>query len=173
LQAILLLASGVGSRFLSKGYQTPKPLLRIGGQTILEQVRKVSDKEDLCLVSSLDSSGISEFVSSNGIGESVSFSELSEGQADSTRLLSDHLPSNYKGPFTVLPTDTLFANQYTARPQGLDTSDADTLTVWAYSPNYFNLGGNSFGTNFHGMGGSDSALPSIYDRVPSRQNAAR
>ncbi len=146
LRATLLLASGLGSRFSSKGYETPKPLLKISGQTILEQVRKVSDKGDLCFVSSLESSGISEFVSSNGIGESVSFSELSEGQADSTRLLSDHLPSNYQGPFTVLPTDTLFANQYTARPQGLDTADADTLTVWAYLPNYFNLGNpESFG----------------------------
>ena len=146
LQAILLLASGVGSRFLSKGYQTPKPLLRIGGQTILEQVRKVSDKEDLCLVSSLDSSGISEFVSSNAIGESISFSELSEGQADSTRLLSDHLPFNYQGPFTALPTDTLFANEYKGLTQGVETPDGDTLTVWAYSPNYFNLGNpESFG----------------------------
>jgi hypothetical protein len=106
----------------------------------LEQVRKVSDKVDLCFVSSLDSSGISEFVSSNGIGESVSFSELSEGQADSTRLLSGHLPSNYQGPFTVLPTDTLFANEHTDWHQGLETPDGDTLTVWAYSPNCFNLG---------------------------------
>jgi NDP-sugar pyrophosphorylase family protein len=146
LRATLLLASGLGSRFLSKGYETPKPLLKISGQTILEQVRKVSDKGDLCLVSSLDSSGISEFVSSNEIGESVSFSELSEGQADSTRLLSDHLPSNYQGPFTVLPTDTIFANEYTGWPQGLEAPDTDILTVWAYSPNYFNLGNpESFG----------------------------
>jgi NDP-sugar pyrophosphorylase family protein len=146
MQATLLLASGIGSRFLSAGYQTPKPLLRIGGQTILEQVRKVSDKADLCLVSSLESSGISEFVSSNAIGESVSFTELSQGQADSTRLLADHLPVDYQGPFTVLPTDTLFANENKEWPQSLATPDKDILTVWAYSPTYFNLGNpESFG----------------------------
>ena len=139
LQATLLLASGLGSRFFSKGYETPKPLLKIGGQTILEQVRKVSDKEDFCLVSSLEGSGISEFVLSNTIGESVTFSELSEGQADSTRVLADHLPVDYQGPFTVLPTDTLFANEYLELPLGSLTPDRDILTVWAYRPNYFNI----------------------------------
>ena len=146
LQATLLLASGLGSRFFSKGYQTPKPLLRIGGQTILEQVRKVSDKADLCLVSSLVTSDIGDFVSSNAIGESVSFSETSEGQADSTRLLVDHLPGQYQGPFTVLPTDTLFANERHKWPEYLVDPGKDTLTVWAYLPNYFNQGNpESFG----------------------------
>lgn len=139
LQATLLLASGLGSRFLSKGYETPKPLLKIGGQTIIEQVRKVSHKEDLCLVSSLESSRINEFVSAKAIGESVSFSELSEGQADSTSLLADHLPFDYQGPFTVLPTDTLFANEYSGWPQVPATPNREILTVWAHSPNYFNF----------------------------------
>jgi len=138
LRATLLLASGLGSRFLSKGYETSKPLLKISGQTILEQVRKVSDKGDLCLVSSLESSGISKFVSSNSIGDSISFAELSEGQADSTRLLAEHLPIDYQGPFTVLPTDTLFANENSVWPRVLVTPEEDILTVWAYSPNYFN-----------------------------------
>jgi NDP-sugar pyrophosphorylase family protein len=164
VETTLLLASGLGSRFSSKGYKTPKPILKVGGQTFLEQVRKVADKEELCLVSSLESSGIRELVEAKEIGQSVTFSELSGGQADSARNLVDHLPNNFQESFTVLPTDTLFAHETTEVSLALESYSGDFLTVWACLPNYYNLENpESFGW----IGDNDGNLWSTVKTAPS------
>ena len=133
----LFLASGLGSRFTSKGYSTPKPLLRIAGQTVLEQVRKAAGNQGECLLSSLKSSGLASFFESKDLGRAVVLGELSGGQADSARVLVEHLPVAFEGTFTVFPTDTLFADSTGDLTQNL--AEAQVMTVWVQSPSHFNL----------------------------------
>ena len=133
----LFLASGLGSRFTSKGYNTPKPLLRVAGQTILEQVRKAAGNEGEFLLSSLKSSEIADFFELKDLGSAIVLSELSGGQADSASILVSELPVGFEGAFTVFPTDTLFADSTGDLQQ--TASKAETVTVWIQSPAHFNF----------------------------------
>ena len=133
----LFLASGLGSRFTSKGYNTPKPLLRVGGQTILEQVRKAAGNEGEFLLSSLKSSEIADFFESKDLGSAIVLSELSGGQADSASILVSELPVGFEGAFTVFPTDTLFADSTGDLQQ--TASKAEAVTVWIQSAAHFNF----------------------------------
>jgi NDP-sugar pyrophosphorylase family protein len=135
--AALLLASGLGSRFRSKGYKTPKPLLKIAGQTVLEQVRKAVGNEEECLVSSLESSGIARFLDDRNLGRAVVLNELSGGQADSASHLVEQLPASFSGNFTVFPTDTLFADSSRVLQKDFG-AEKETVTVWIQSPSVFN-----------------------------------
>lgn len=164
----LLLASGLGSRFTSQGYETPKPLLKVGGQTILEQVRKASDLDSYCLVSSLESSGVGSFTPLKKFSESVVLSELSEGQAESAALLLKQASTDFQGPLTIFPTDTLFADQTRALPVECASSNYDILTVWTHTPTYFNWRNpESFG--WIGTGPGDEVWSTVKAAPPNAE----
>ena len=162
----LLLASGIGSRFTSKGYLRPKPLLEVGGQTILEQVRKALKPDAYCEISSLVSSGIGKFVEAENLGKPVLIGELSGGQADSAKVLVDQMGSDRLGSFTVFPTDTLFAHLQDQKTQIGETPVRERLTVWAYLPNSFNQKNPE---NFGWIGIDDSGVWSAVKSPPLRK----
>lgn len=137
--ATLILASGLGSRFISRGYQTPKPLLKIGGKTILDQVSKVGEEKALCLISTLESASMGNVAKSNPLARQFSMQELSGGQADSASFLVDQLPFDFEGTLTVLPSDTLFADESGGISAAQETPGLEALTVWAQTPSTFNL----------------------------------
>lgn len=166
--AALILASGLGSRFSSKGYQTPKPLLKLSGMTILEQVRKAADKNSLCLISTLESSSVGQYVRANLLCQEFSLPELSGGQADSANFLVDQLPSDFQGPFTVFPSDTLYADESGGLLSDHTPSEVDILTVWVQTPSYFNLQNPD---NFGWIGEDGGQVWSAVKTAPSRNNS--
>ena len=165
--ATLILASGRGSRFTSKGYQTPKPLLKIGGKTILNQVSKVGEEKALCLISTLGPAAMGDVVKSNALSRQFSMQELSGGQADSASFLVDQLPADFEGTLTIFPSDTLFADESGGIPVGQALPVPDVLTVWAQTPSTFNLQ-NPENFGWIGLDGDD--LWSSVKTAPSRIN---
>lgn len=105
---VLILASGLGARFRSAGYETPKPALTISGRQMVEQVLRVGTPRVKRMVSiQEDQRG---WFRNLAVEEVVSFDRTSLGQADSARILIDRSTTEIKTHFTVFPSDTLFAD---------------------------------------------------------------
>jgi NDP-sugar pyrophosphorylase family protein len=137
----LILASGLGSRFQTAGYETPKPILRVSGESMVSQVSKVATNPSTTRAISLKGSGIANHLRDLGpvVGSTLELEELSLGQADSARLLAEQIQRPVHGPITVLPSDTLFADS-SGDLVGLGLGDKeDSLIVWVQEPSSFNF----------------------------------
>jgi NDP-sugar pyrophosphorylase family protein len=137
--ATLILASGKGKRFSTAGYLTPKPLLEISGDSILEQICKTSKDPLSISVLSLKSSVISNAVLERGLAHLEEIDEVSGGQADSANYLVSKVVSNLTSPFTIFPSDTLYADDSALLEEPQGTPAHEEMIVWVSRPGPFNL----------------------------------
>jgi len=105
---VFVLATGKGERFSTVGYETPKPALTIGGKSLLNQVTRVAQTGTKVRVSILK--GMEAGFSSNPDASFFQFSSITDGQASSARKLLDESGLIERVPFSVLPSDTIFAD---------------------------------------------------------------
>lgn len=104
----LILASGRGERFRSVGYQTPKPALSIGGKKLLEQVCLAIAEPRFSKVSLPKGfAGLFQRIDPEFV---VEFPSVTEGQAASAMQLLEQSGIPDDSVFSVLPSDTLFAD---------------------------------------------------------------
>ncbi len=134
----LILASGRGERFSKVGYLTPKPLLRVSGATILEQIRKTSNDPRGCSILSLRSSTISKAVLERGLGHLEELEEVSGGQADSANYLVSKTIAEKDSRFTIFPSDTLYADESGSLEEPYKTVPDEELIVWVTRPSPYN-----------------------------------
>jgi len=165
----LVLASGLGSRFKSAGYETAKPLLRVSGSSIVSQVGKVAINPSATSVISLKGSGVASYLSESGLGSGANFEleELSLGQADSARLLSERIARPVHGSITVLPSDTLFADSSGDLVELSLGEKEDSLIVWVQEPSSFNFDNP---TGFGWVGSENSQVWSAIKETPRKSN---
>lgn len=132
----IILASGRGERFRQAGYAVEKPLLRVSGATLLEQISKSSMEVPTVLT-------VSNSQASKWVGRrfskfrKVETEQITSGQAMSAKLAIDYLNPEENLGFTIFPCDSLFASTTgpIADQQNLDP----TLTVWVARPSSFSL----------------------------------
>lgn len=162
----LILASGSGSRFFSEGYKLPKQLLRASGTTILNQVSKVASRYKKPMIIALKGSGISDYVcaQTQDIGECYEIENISKGQADSARILVKHVPKSWVGPISILPSDTLFADDSDYLDELLCPENGECIVVWVSKPSQFQLNNPS---SFGWIGFEGSQLWSSIKRPPT------
>lgn len=140
-----ILASGKGERFASVGYGIPKPALQIGGRTLLEQVSKARRKgaQAIASVPRLSSYLFEEIKNLN----LVEFPGVTDGQATSTRYLLEASGIDESKCFSVLPSDTLFADQSDSLKKLLAELVGEPFIIpWVTPPSpYAKKNPNSFG----------------------------
>ena len=133
----LVLAGGSGTRFAREGYVLSKPLLPIGGESIVAQVRKAAEDLDSTFAIA-SASDVAKELAAVGFSDVLDIPQVSSGQAQSASLLVDHISSRISGKFTVLPCDTLFADTSGLAPNP-DEDAGDFLAVWVRRPDRFAL----------------------------------
>ena len=104
---LLILGSGRGKRFLDEGYEVPKPFLEIGGSTVVEQLSKARDRESRLAISIPPH--VQHSIELPG-SDLIAFDNYTDGQASSAVQLIERMSSPPEAQFTVLPSDTLFAD---------------------------------------------------------------
>jgi NDP-sugar pyrophosphorylase family protein len=165
--ATLILASGRGERFSTAGYLTPKPLLEISGDSILEQICKTSKDPLSISVLSLKSSVISNAVLERGLAHLEEIDEVSGGQADSANYLVSKVVSTLTAAFTIFPSDTLYADDSALLEELQGTTIHEELIVWVSRPGPFNLDNpKSFGW----IGVRDSEVWTSVKQPPSHED---
>lgn len=105
---LLILASGRGSRFFHEGYGVPKPFLQLSGSSLAQQLSKVRDKRSAVSISLPP--GQERYGRELDRVELIPFDDYTDGQACSTMQLLERMSKSPEGNFTVLPSDTLFAD---------------------------------------------------------------
>ena len=133
----LYLASGLGSRFTSAGYSLPKQALPLSGLSVLAQALKSSDP-NTAAVTTLKGGPLSQLASEAG-AEVIELPALLTGQASSAQAGIEAIAPRISGNITVLPTDTLFANN---RKNSIPTPESEfsqSLVVWVTSPNAISM----------------------------------
>jgi len=135
---ILVLASGLGSRFRSAGYETHKPALTISGRRIVDQVLRVGASDAKRVVSVTEDQR--DWLPNLAADEVISFDRTSLGQADSARILLESRTTEIKTHFTVFPSDTLFAD-HSEKLSALcnDMKNQRFLVPWVSRPSPYSL----------------------------------
>jgi len=131
---LLILASGLGSRFKSAGYKPPKALLKISGESLLNQVCKVASNPQRTHISVLRNSPTQDHVAQQGLGLSMILNQVSLGQADSALSVVKTLPAKTLSPVTILPCDTIFADESGILDDHFSKDSRERLVVWVQKP---------------------------------------
>ncbi len=163
----LVLASGKGERFASAGYKVPKPALSISGKKLLDQVCRAAEINNPISLS-LTENHLAWFKDKNQ-SRLVKFSSTTDGQATSTRRLLDLSGIPEEAFFSVLPSDTLFAdksNQLSALIE--DIIGKPFVIPWISTPTPFAL---KTPTNFGWLVETNKEISSYIKDIPPTSDA--
>jgi CTP:molybdopterin cytidylyltransferase MocA len=134
----VVLASGAGQRFADRGYDRPKPLLDVGGRTLLEHALLAVPGSESVVVTRADlgdGGAVAELARRQGAAV-VELEKLSRGQADSAlsglRALGGAAADR---PVTVTACDAVPRAAEGGLAAALEAAGEDGLVVWV-APGY-------------------------------------
>lgn len=134
----VVLAGGAGSRFADRGYPAPKPLLDLGGRTMLEHALLAVPGAGSVVVTRADlgdGGAVAGLAAAQG-AEVVELERLSRGQADSAlQGLRPLLATASDLPVTVTSCDAVPRAAGGAFAAALEAAGGDGLVVWT-APGY-------------------------------------
>jgi NDP-sugar pyrophosphorylase family protein len=135
--ARVVLASGAGKRFAERGYALPKPLLDLGGRTMLEHSLLAVPGEQTVVVtrSDLGDDGAVADLGRAAGADIVELGQLSRGQADSALQGLRGFARPPRGPLTVTSCDAVPRAAAGAFTSAVERAGADGLVVWV-APGY-------------------------------------
>jgi NDP-sugar pyrophosphorylase family protein len=163
----LVLASGRGERFASSGYKVPKPALSISGKKLLDQVCRAAEINKP-ISFSLTENHLAWFKDMNQ-SRLVKFSSATAGQAVSTRRLLDLSGIPEKDFFTVLPSDTLFADKSNQLNALIEEITGKPFVIpWVSTPTPFAL---KTPKNFGWLVETNNQILSYIKDIPPHSNA--
>jgi len=136
----VVLASGAGRRFAERGYKLPKPLLEVGGRSLLEHALLAVPGEQSVVVTRRDlgDGGAVADLAEELEAAVVELAGLSRGQAESAlhgleRLATDGHPAH--GPVTVTSCDAVPRPAPGAFESAVAAAGRDGAVVWV-APGY-------------------------------------
>lgn len=134
--SILMLAAGEGQRFVSAGYDIPKPLIPVSGNPMIGQVSKGLASTKMTVVTRSDLNKVNELIDflKKAGAKTVLVDSLTEGQAESARIGLEQIAKESPGRVFVGACDALLVTDEAINDREMLNNEIWVWTKCNYAP---------------------------------------